>query len=591
MKSWLLSAALATALVPAGALAAPMLGFTAASADAERGLEAKFDANLSPDEIGARLKRLAAAPNQVGSPHDRANAEWVLAQLKSWGWDARIETFQVLYPTPLAESLELVGPAPFKARLDEPPVPGDATSAVKAGALPPYLIYGADGDVTADLVYVNYGSPADYKALARLGVDVKGKIVIVRYGEIWRGLKVKLAAEHGAVGCIIYSDPADDGYGPGDTYPKGAWRPAEGVQRGSILDMPVRSGDPLTPDVGATEGAKRLPIGAAETLMKIPALPISYADAQPFLAALGGQVAPKSWRGALPVTYHVGPGPAQAHLVVKSDWSLKPLYDVIAVMRGAERPDEWVIRANHRDGWVFGAWDPLAGQSALLEEAQVRSARWRRPAGGRSAPSSTPAGTARNRACSARPNGPRRTPTSCGPRRVLYVNSDTNARGILGVDASYDTQRLVSEAAADVKDPETGASVKRPRDGRAAGRRPRRRRDRRGEAPGQARPATGRDLPIAAARLRLGLHAVRPAPGRRLDQPRLRRRGRAAAASTTRTTTPSSTSPASATRASVYGVALAKTAGRLVLRAADADVVPLQFGDLAAERRRPTSTR
>ena len=317
------------------------------------------------------MKRLAAEPNQVGSPHDKANAEWVLAQLQSWGWDARIETFQVLYPTPLFESLELAGPAPFKARLDEPPIPGDATSAVKTGALPPYLIYGADGDVTADLVYVNYGAPDDYKALARLGVDVKGKIVIVRYGQIWRGLKVKLAAEHGAVGCIIYSDPADDGYGPGDAYPKGAWRPDEGVQRGSILDVPVRTGDPLTPNVGATADAKRLPIGEAETLMKIPALPISYGDAQPFLAALAGQVAPKSWRGALPVTYHVGPGPARVHLAVKSDWSLKPLYDVIAVMKGSEHPDEWVIRANHRDGWVFGAWDPLSGQTAMLEEAAL----------------------------------------------------------------------------------------------------------------------------------------------------------------------------------------------------------------------------
>ena len=298
MKSWMVSAALAAAQSPTVAGAAPvMLGFTGPNADAERSLEAKFDAGLSADAIGTRLQRLASQPNQVGSPHDKANAEWVLSELKNWGWDAHIETFQVLYPTPLSESLELVGPTPFKARLDEPPIPGDATSAVKAGALPPYLIYGADGDVTADLVYVNYGAPADYLALARLGVDVRGKIVIVRYGQIWRGLKVKLAAEHGAVGCIIYSDPADDGYGLGDTYPKGAWRPEEGVQRGSILDVPVRTGDPLTPNVGATTDARRLPIGEAETLMKIPALPISYGDAQPFLAALAGQVAPRSWRG------------------------------------------------------------------------------------------------------------------------------------------------------------------------------------------------------------------------------------------------------------------------------------------------------
>src|SRR6185312_15351711 len=271
MKRWVCSAVLA-ALAPGWALAAPpMLGFSGPGVDAERALETKFDANLSAEAIDARLRRLAAAPNQVGSPHDRANADWVLAQLKSWGWDAHIETFQVLYPSPLHEALELVGPTPFKAALYEPPVAGDSSSAVRADALPPYLIYGADGDITADLVYVNYGAPADYQALARLGVDVRGKIVIVRYGAIWRGLKVKLAAEHGAVGCIIYSDPADDGFGAGDAYPKGAWRPHDGVQRGSVLDIPVRSGDPLTPEAGATAGARRLPLAQSEVLMKIPA--------------------------------------------------------------------------------------------------------------------------------------------------------------------------------------------------------------------------------------------------------------------------------------------------------------------------------
>ena len=310
MRSWWLAGVLVAA--PGLGLASPMLGFSQSGADAERAVEAKFDAALSPQAIDARLKTLAAAPNEVGSPHDKANAEFVLAQLKSWGWDAHIETFQVLYPTPKHEALELLGSTPFTATLNEPPLAGDATSAVRDGALSPYLIYAADGDITADLVYVNYGSPDDYRVLARMGVDVKGKIVIVRYGQIWRGLKVKLAAEHGAIGAIIYSDPADDGYGPGDTYPAGGWRPGEGVQRGSVLDMPVRAGDPLTPYVGADEHAKRLAIGDAETLMKIPAIPISYADAKPFLAALGGQVVPRSWRGALPITYHPGPGPARA---------------------------------------------------------------------------------------------------------------------------------------------------------------------------------------------------------------------------------------------------------------------------------------
>jgi N-acetylated-alpha-linked acidic dipeptidase len=579
MKSWMTSVALVAALVPAWACAAPMLGFSAPSADAERSLEAKFDANLSADQIGARLKLLAAAPNQVGSPHDKANAEYVLGQLKSWGWDARIETFQVLYPTPLNESLELVGATPFKASLSEPPVPGDATSAVRDGALPPYLVYGADGDVTADLVYVNYGSPADYKALARLGVDVKGKIAIVRYGEIWRGLKVKLAAEHGAVGCIIYSDPADDGYGLGDTYPKGAWRPDEGVQRGSILDVPVRTGDPLTPNAGATAAAKRLPIDQAETLMKIPALPISYADAQPFLAVLGGQVAPKSWRGALPVTYHVGPGPARAHLIVKSDWREKPLYDVVAFMRGAERPDEWVIRANHRDGWVFGAWDPLAGQSAMLEEARSIGALartgWR------------PKRTIVYASWDGEEPGllgstewAEQHADELKAKAVLYVNSDTNARGILGVDASYDTQRLVSESAADVKDPETGASAKNRAMAalQVAGLADGANDDVKRRA---KEAATGPDLPILPLGSgsdytpfvqHLGVASINLGYGGEGEQQGVYHSQYDTYEHFARFGDPGM----------VYGVVLAETAGRLVLRAADADVAPLQFGDLAA---------
>ena len=580
MKSWMVSAALAAALSPTVAGAAPvMLGFTGPNADAERSLEAKFDAGLSADAIGTRLQRLASQPNQVGSPHDKANAEWVLSELKHWGWDAHIETFQVLYPTPLAESLELAGPTPFKARLDEPPIPGDATSAVKAGALPPYLIYGADGDVTADLVYVNYGAPADYLALARLGVDVRGKIVIVRYGQIWRGLKVKLAAEHGAVGAIIYSDPVDDGYGAGDAYPKGAWRPDEGVQRGSILDVPVRSGDPLTPNVGATADAKRLPIGEAETLMKIPALPISYGDAQPFLAALAGQVAPRSWRGALPVTYHVGPGPARVHLVVKSDWSLKPLYDVIAVMRGSEYPDAWVIRANHRDGWVFGTWDPLSGQAAMLEEARsigaLAKTGWRpkRTIVYASWDGEEPGLLGSSEWAEAHAD-------ELKAKGLLYVNSDSNTRGLLAASASYDTQRLLSEAADDVQDPETGASAK----ARSAAAMQvaalaegatdevrRRARD----------AAAGPDLPILPLGSgsdytpfvqHLGVASINLEYGGEGEQAGVYHSQYDTYEHFARFGDPGM----------VYGVVLAKTAGRLVLRAADADVAPLQFGDLAA---------
>ncbi|HVS76117.1 MAG TPA: M28 family peptidase, partial [Steroidobacteraceae bacterium] len=366
----LAAAAMADPAPPAGP---QMLGFTPSGAARERDLEERFDARLSAPEMRAWLRQLSSAPNQAGSPHDKANAEFLLAQLRKWGWDARIETFDVLDPTPRQQLLEMVAPTTFRATLHEPPVEGDRTSDL-GGALPPYNVYGADGDVTAPLVYVNYGMAADYEELARYGVSVKGKIVIARYGEGWRGLKPQLAYEHGAVGCLIYSDPRDDGYFQGDAYPEGGWRPPEGVQRGSVMNMELYPGDPTTPGYGSVPGAKHVPVKDAAPVMKIPVLPISYADAMPLLRALRGPVAPAGWRGALPLTYHLGAGPAEVHLLVKSDWSLQPIYDVIAVLRGSTDRDQWVIRGNHHDGWVFGAWDPLAGTVALMGEAKALGA-------------------------------------------------------------------------------------------------------------------------------------------------------------------------------------------------------------------------
>jgi N-acetylated-alpha-linked acidic dipeptidase len=452
-------------LLVVGLLAAPvlagaadnLLGFDAAGSSAELAVERQFDARLDPADLRAWLKDLSAAPNNVGSPHDHRNAEKVRDMLASWGWNARIETFQVLYPTPIEEQLELVAPTRHVAQLLEPPIAGDAGSAVP-GALPAYNVFGADGDVTAEVVYVNFGSDADYQELARRGVSVAGKIALVRYGEMWRGLKVKLAQQHGAVGCVIYSDPHEEGYAVGDVYPEGGWRPATGIQRGSVADLLIYPGDPLTPGVGATAGAVRLPIKDAPTLMKIPVLPIAWADAQPILAALGGPVAPPAWRGSLPLTYHLGPGAAKVHLLVKSDWSLKPIYDVIATLPGRDFPDEWVVRGNHRDGWVEGAWDPLAGAIAELGEARAIGALlktgWR----------------------------PRRTlvyaswdgeePGLMGStewvethaqelrdKAVLYLNSDESGRGFIMPGGSDSLQRLLNEVAAAVTDPETGVSV------------------------------------------------------------------------------------------------------------------------------------
>jgi N-acetylated-alpha-linked acidic dipeptidase len=441
---------------PAGAV--EIQGFSGGGAAAEAQLEQRFDADLSAADLRSWMEQMSAEPNHVGSVHDKANAEFQLKKFREWGWDASIETFSVLYPTPREISLELVAPTHFAARLSEPPVAGDGTSSKTKDELPAYNVYGADGDVTAELVYVNQGMPDDYQELDRQGVSVKGRIVLTRYGGGWRGLKPKLAYEHGAVGCLIYSDPRDDGYGAGDTYPKGGYRPSDGVQRGSVQDLVLYAGDPLTPGVGATADAKRLAIKDAKTILKITVLPISYAAAEPLLAALGGRVAPAGWRGGLPLTYHLGPGPAKVHLKVLSDWNQKTLYDVVAKIRGAQEPDRWIVRGNHHDAWVFGATDPLAGQVALMAEAKaigklVRDG-WR----------------------------PRRTlvyaswdgeePGLLGStewaelhaaelksKAALYVNSDTNGRGYLGVSGSHVLQHFVSEVARDVKDPETGASI------------------------------------------------------------------------------------------------------------------------------------
>lgn len=441
---------------PAGA--AEIEGFSAAGAAAEARLEGRFDADLSAADLRSWLERMSSEPNHAGSVHDKANAEFELKKFREWGWDASIETFTVLYPTPRELAVELVAPTHFAARLTEPPVAGDSTSSKTKEELPAYNVYGADGDVTAELVYVNQGMPDDYQELERQGVNVKGRIVLARYGGGWRGLKPKLAYEHGAVGCLIYSDPRDDGFGAGDTYPKGGYRPSDGVQRGSVQDLVLYTGDPLTPGVGATPDAKRLALKDAKTILKIPVLPISYAAAEPLLAALGGRVAPAGWRGGLALTYHLGPGPAKVHLKVSSDWNLKTLYDVVAKIRGAQEPDRWIVRGNHRDAWVFGATDPLAGQVALMAEAKAIGKLfkdgWR----------------------------PRRTlvyaswdgeePGLLGStewtelhaaelraKAALYINSDTNGRGYLGVSGSHGLQHFASEVARDVQDPETGASV------------------------------------------------------------------------------------------------------------------------------------
>ena len=437
---------------------APLQGYSADSARAERDWEAKFRALPDPAALRAYMQRLAARPHHVGSAYDRENAEWILSQFKEWGLEARIETYDVLFPTPKERALELIEPTRFTARLAEPTVADDPTSAQHAEQLPSYNAYSIDGDVTAPLVYVNYGVPDDYEALDRLGISVKGAIVIARYGGSWRGIKPKVAAEHGAIGCLIYSDPRDDGYYQGDTFPNGPFRPPDGVQRGSVMDMPIYPGDPLTPGVGATKDAKRLPLSEAITLTKIPVLPISYGDAQPLLAALKGPVAPERWRGALPITYHVGPGPAQVHLRARFNWDTKTIYNVIARIPGATFPDEWIIRGNHHDAWVNGAQDPVSGTSALLEEARGLAALTRqgwKPKrtillcvwDGEEEGLLGSTEWAEDHAQELRRNA------------AVYINSDSNGRGYLQMEGSHTLERFINGVARDVEDPETKLPV------------------------------------------------------------------------------------------------------------------------------------
>ncbi|HZY82933.1 MAG TPA: M28 family metallopeptidase [Cyclobacteriaceae bacterium] len=433
-------------------------GFTKENAEKEIKAEEQFDTYLKASNLQEWMKKLTAKPHHLGSQSGKEYAEFMRDQFKAWGYDAQIETYKVLFPTPKVRVLEMTGPSSYKAGLVEPTLKEDATSAPSKEQLPVYNAWSADGDVTGDLVFVNYGIPADYEQLERLGIDVKGKIVIAKYGGSWRGIKPKVAQEHGAVGCIIYSDPMQDGYFQGDVYPKGPFRNPNGAQRGSVLDMPVYPGDPLTPNIGATADAKRLEQSAATNLIKIPVIAISYKDAEPLLRALTGPVAPERWRGALPFTYHIGPGPAKVHLKLQFDWKMVDCHNVIARITGSELPDEWVIRGNHHDAWVNGAADPISGMVAVMEEARALSelmkTGWK----------------------------PKRTIIFAGwdgeepgligstewaehhaeelqQKAVIYINSDGNGRGFFGAGGSHTLEKLVNEAGRDVIDPQTGVNV------------------------------------------------------------------------------------------------------------------------------------
>ena len=442
-----------------GADQTPLAGYSPQSSQTEREWETKFRAIPDPANLREYMRRLSARPHHVGSPYDKDNAEWILARFKEWGLDAHIETFNVLFPTPKLRVLEMIEPTKYAAKLEEPAVAVDPTSNQKSEQLPTYNAYSPDGDVTAPLVFVNYGLPEDYEKLERLGASVKGAIVIAKYYHSWRGVKPKVAAEHGAIGCLIYSEPQDDGYTRDVVFPEGPMRNSNGVQRGSVMDFASASpGDPLTPGVGATPDAKRLSLQEAKSLSKIPVLPISYGDAQPLLAALRGPMVPEEWRGSLPISYHVGPGPAKVHLKLEFNWDIKPVNDVIVKIPGSVAPDEWIIRGNHHDAWVNGAEDPVSGTSPLLEEARALSLLlkqgWK----------------------------PRRTiiyaawdgeePMLLGSTEwveahaeelrqhaAVYINTDGNDRGLFAMAGSHSLEQFINGVARDIEDPETRMTV------------------------------------------------------------------------------------------------------------------------------------
>jgi N-acetylated-alpha-linked acidic dipeptidase len=419
--------------------------------------EVQLRAIPKADNLREYMRVLAAEPHHLGSPADKRNAEWMRDRLKAWGLQATLEEYEVLFPTPKERLVELVMPVKFQAKLKEPALAEDPDSADE-NQLPSYHAYSGEGDVTAQLVYVNYGVPADYEILEKLGVEVKGKIVIARYGGSWRGIKPKVAYEHGAVGCLIYSDPHDDGYYQGDVYPQGPWRPEFGVQRGSVMDMPVHPGDPLTPGIGATKDAKRLSREEAKTILRIPVLPISYGDALPLLKNLSGQVVPAAWRGALPLTYHTGPGPATVHLKTSFDWKIVTLYNVVAKIEGSVFPDEWVIRGNHHDAWVNGADDPVSGLVAMLEEArafgELLKQGWR--------PNRTVvfcAWDGEEQGLLGSTEWVEHHAVELKQKAVVYINSDSTSKGWFNASGSHSLEHFINDVTRAVDDPKRKRSL------------------------------------------------------------------------------------------------------------------------------------
>ena len=551
------------AILPVWAETPSLIGFTPERAAQQIEREKAFDAEINRDNLKQWMLGMAGHPHPVGSIGGKENAEWMVEQFRSWGYEAELAVYEVLCPTPTLRRVELLGETPYVAQLSEPAVEGDRTSAQTRDRLPPFNAYSIDGDVTGELVYVNYGVPRDYEVLARQGISVEGKIVIARYGGSWRGIKPKLAAEMGAIGCLIYSDPRDDGYFQGPVYPEGPFRNADGAQRGSVSDMPLFPGDPLTPGKPSIEGTKRLALDEAPTLTKIPVLPISYRDAEPLLRALGGEVAPQEWRGALPLTYRMGPGPGRVRLQVKFDWKQVPAYNVIARLAGSERPDQWIMRGNHHDAWVHGAADPVSGMVALMEEARAIATLVEQ--GWQPKRTIVYAGwDAEEPGLVGSTEWVEHHAKELDRSLVTYINTDGNGRGFLRAGGSHSLERLMQEVARDVIDPQTGVSIARRRQARR-----------------QVQGAPHADEPLRLDALgsgsdytpflqHLGIASLNLGFGGE------NRGGSYHSAYDSIDYYQRFGDPGFA-----YGATLARTAGRLTMRLADADVLPFEFSRFA----------
>ena len=433
----------------------PIRGFPEDAVAAQRQREEQFRKLPDSARLKEYMEAMAGDSHVAGQPSSKRVADYALAKFKSFGLDAGFEEFEAMMPWPLETSVELVAPDKYALRIKEPVLPEDPDSGDQT---PLYNAYSGDGDVTGEVVYVNYGMPADFERLKQMGISVKGKIVLARYGAGWRGIKPKVALENGAIGCLIYSDPRDDGFFQGDVYPGGPYRPEYGAQRGSVMDMPIHPGDPLTPGWGSEAGGRKNKREDAPTILKIPVLPIGYGDALPILKQLKGPVAPQEWRGALPVTYHVGPGPAQLRMKLAFEWKNRPLYNVIARIPGTTRPDEWIIFGNHHDAWVMGADDPISGASALMETArglgELLKSGWR--------PSRTiilALWDGEEWGLLGSTEWAEKHKAELQQKAVAYINTDGTGKGWLNAGGSHGLQQLLGEVARDVMDPRSGKPV------------------------------------------------------------------------------------------------------------------------------------